>query len=86
MQVHGVEIEEFPQTKVATDVKVQDQNNVNLFFDIRDIIFKFLIEETIVNQTIYMDALKKCLIDAVTLLSCTRRGESWKKSLIYSLP
>jgi hypothetical protein len=27
MPVHGLEIEEFPQAKEATDVKVQDQNN-----------------------------------------------------------
>jgi hypothetical protein len=28
--VHGVEIEEFPETKETTDVKVQDQNNADL--------------------------------------------------------
>jgi hypothetical protein len=32
MQVHGVEIEEFPPAKEATNVKVQDQNNVDLLF------------------------------------------------------
>jgi hypothetical protein len=30
--VHGVEIEEFPQAKEATDVEVQGQNNVDLLF------------------------------------------------------
>jgi hypothetical protein len=30
--VHGVEIEESPQEKVAMDVRVQDQNNIDLFF------------------------------------------------------
>jgi hypothetical protein len=32
MPVHGVEMKEFPQAKEATDVKVQDQNNVDLLF------------------------------------------------------
>jgi hypothetical protein len=32
MPVHGVEIEEFPQSKEATDVNVQDKNNVDLLF------------------------------------------------------
>jgi hypothetical protein len=32
MPVRGVDIEEFPQAKEATDIKVQDQNNVDLFF------------------------------------------------------
>jgi hypothetical protein len=32
MPVRGVEIEEFPQAKEATDVKVQDQKNVDLLF------------------------------------------------------
>jgi hypothetical protein len=30
--VHGVDIKEFPQAKDAMDVKVQDQNNVELLF------------------------------------------------------
>jgi hypothetical protein len=30
--VPGVEIEEFSQAKEATDVEVQDQNNVDLLF------------------------------------------------------
>jgi hypothetical protein len=30
--VHGINLEEFPQAKEDTDVKVQDQNNVDLLF------------------------------------------------------
>jgi hypothetical protein len=32
MPIRGVEIEEFLQAKEATDVKVKDQNNVDLLF------------------------------------------------------
>jgi hypothetical protein len=32
MTIQGVEIKEFPQTKEGMDVKVQDQNNVDLLF------------------------------------------------------
>jgi hypothetical protein len=32
MPVHGVQIEVFPQAKEAMDVKVLDQNNVELLF------------------------------------------------------
>jgi hypothetical protein len=57
--VHGVETEEFPQVKEATDVKVQDQRNVDHFFDIRGIIhFEFVPDGTSVNQTFYVEVLK----------------------------
>jgi hypothetical protein len=84
-----------PQARVATNVKVQDQKNVDLlqhqgyltpwlwsaselcrpsdrrlsaklvttFADIT--YFKCLLEETAVSQTIYMEVLKKSLMDAV---------------------
>jgi hypothetical protein len=32
MPVDGMKIEEFPQTKGAMNVEVQNQNNVNLLF------------------------------------------------------
>jgi hypothetical protein len=59
MPVHGLQIAEFPCTKEATDVKVQDQNNVDRLFNIRGIIhFQFAPEETTVNLTFYV-VLKK---------------------------
>jgi hypothetical protein len=47
------------QAKEATDFKVQDQNNVDLLFDIRGMYhFEFVPEETTVNQTFYVEMLK----------------------------
>jgi hypothetical protein len=60
-----VEIEEFPQAKEAIDVKVKDQNNVDLLFEHQGIIhFEFVPEGTTVNQTFHMKMLKR-IIDAV---------------------
>jgi hypothetical protein len=66
--------------KEATDVKVQDQNNVDLIFRHQGIIhFEFVPEGTTVNQTFYV--VLKRLIDVVR----RKRGELWI-SLIDSLP
>jgi hypothetical protein len=60
-----VEIEKFSQAKEAKDVKVQDQNNVAYFFDIRGIIhFECVPKGTIVNHTFHVEVLKR-LPDAV---------------------
>jgi hypothetical protein len=54
-----------PQAKEATDVKVQDQRMFISFFDIRGIIhFEFVPKGATVNQTFYMEVLKR-LVDAV---------------------
>jgi histone-lysine N-methyltransferase SETMAR len=65
--------------KEATDINVQDQNNVDLLFDIRVIIhFEFVPEGTAVNQAFYVEGLKR-LIDAVR----RKRREFWRdRSLI----
>jgi hypothetical protein len=59
-------------SKVKETTDIQDENNVDLFFNIiRGIIHsEFVTKETTVNQTIYVEALKK-LIDAVR----RKRGE-----------
>jgi transposase InsO family protein len=61
-----LEIEEFPQAKEVTDVRFQDQNNVDCFFDIRITIHS-------ANQTFYVQVLKRH-IDTVR----RKRGELWR--------
>jgi hypothetical protein len=63
----------------ATDVKVQIKTMLICFFDIRGIIhFEFVPEETTVNQTFYLEMLKR-LIDAVR----HKGAEFWRdRSLI----
>jgi hypothetical protein len=52
-----------PQAKEATDVKVQDQKNVDLLFDIMGIIhFEFVPKGATVNQTFYVEVLKSLLM------------------------
>jgi hypothetical protein len=68
------------QTKETT--YIQDQNNI-CFFDIRGIIhFEFAPEGTTVNQTFYVEVLKR-LIDAVRRKGRRRVVE---RSLIDSSP
>jgi histone-lysine N-methyltransferase SETMAR len=64
-----------PQAKEATDVEVQDQNNIDLsFFDIRGIThFEFVPEGTTDNQTFYLEVLK-IHIGAVR----GKRGKFWR--------
>jgi histone-lysine N-methyltransferase SETMAR len=67
-------IEEFPQAKEVTDIKIQDRIILISFFDIRLIIhFEFVPERTTVNQTFYVEVLKR-LIDAVR----RKRGQLWR--------
>jgi hypothetical protein len=65
-----------PQAKEATDVEVQDQNNVDLLS--RCIIhFESVPEGTTVNRTLYMEVLQK-LVDAVR----RKRVELWRDRLL----
>jgi hypothetical protein len=61
--LRGVEIEKLPQTKQATDIEVQHENNVDIFFDIWSIIhLQFLPEGTTVKQTFYVEVLKRFMM------------------------
>jgi hypothetical protein len=64
-----------PQDKEATDIIVQNRNIVDLlFFDISGIIhFEFVFEGITVNQTFYVEVLKK-FGDDLRL----KRGELWR--------
>jgi hypothetical protein len=67
-----------PQAKEITNVKIRNQNNVICFFDIRGILhFKFVPKGTTVNQTFYMEVLKR-LIDGMK----HKRGELWRDCLL----
>jgi hypothetical protein len=56
------------------DVKIQDQNIVDLVFENRDIIhFEFVPEGNTVNQTIYVEVTKR-LVD---VMRC-KRGDLWR--------
>jgi transposase InsO family protein len=57
-----------PQAKEATDVEVQDQNNVDLLLR-----HEFVPEGTTVNQTFHVEVLKR-LIGAMR----RKRGELWR--------
>jgi hypothetical protein len=60
--------QKFSQAKEATDIEVQYQNNVGLFF--RQHHFEFMPEGTTDNQIFYMEVLKR-LTDAMR----RQRGE-----------
>jgi hypothetical protein len=77
-----VEIEEFPQAKEATDVKVQDQNIVGPLFRQGYHPLEFVPKRATVNQKFYVEVLKM-LIDAVRL---KRGGRVVERSLIDSSP
>jgi hypothetical protein len=72
------------QAKKAIDVKVQDQNNADLFFffltsRVSSIHFQFVNKTTTVNQTFYVEVLKR-LTDAVRHKQGELRRE---RSLIF---
>jgi hypothetical protein len=60
MPVDGMEIEEFPQAKGATDAKIKTM--LICFFD--NIDFDYVPIGTTVNQTFYVEVLKR-LVDAM---------------------
>jgi hypothetical protein len=75
MLAHGMEIEGLPQATEAIDVRVQDENNVDLLFQHQGIIH---FEGITVNQTFCLEVLKR-LIDAVR----HKRGELWRDRLFH---
>jgi hypothetical protein len=75
MPVNGVVIKEFPQTKEAQMSKSKIKTMLTCFFNIRGIIH-FEFEGTTVNQTFYVEVLKR-LIDVVR----RKREELWRDRL-----
>jgi hypothetical protein len=60
--VHGVEIEEFPQAQETTDVKVHDQNNVDLLFRHQEYhVLLICTQRDHCYQTFYVEMLKRLI-------------------------